>query len=157
MTAVTLSPSALSPITRSPITRSPITRSPITVSSNTAPRTAAPRRTEGVATPRLRITRRGRLVLTTLVMGPLVTLGVVGGVVAGLSASSAVATSSSVSAEFDYLTINAGESLWQVAERIAPTSDPRDVIAEIVSLNQLPTSSVEAGQRIAIPAAYAAE
>jgi hypothetical protein len=126
--------------------------------SSTAPRITAPRISEAsTATPRLRITRRGRLVLTTLVIGPLVTLGVVGGVVAGLSTTSAVATSSSVSAEFDYLTINAGESLWQVAERIAPTSDPRDVIAEIVSLNQLPTSSVEAGQRIAIPAAYAAE
>jgi hypothetical protein len=142
MTAVTLSPFAPSPITRGSITR-----------STTAPRS----KDASAATPRLRITRRGRLVLTTLVIGPLVTLGVVGGVVAGLSATSAVATSSSASAEFDYLTINAGESLWQVAERIAPSSDPRDVIAEIVSLNQLPTSSVEAGQRIAIPAAYAAK
>lgn len=103
--------------------------------------------------PRLRITRRGRLVLTSLVVGPLVALGVV----AGVSATSAIATSaSSAVVEFDYLTINAGESLWQVAERIAPSSDPRDVVADIVSLNQLSTSSVESGQRIAIPSAYSA-
>jgi hypothetical protein len=103
---------------------------------------------------RLRITRRGRLVLTTLVVGPLVAIGAI----AGINATSAVATSAdSAVVEFDYLTINAGESLWQVAERIAPASDPRDVIADIVSLNQMRTSSVEAGQRLAIPAAYSAE
>lgn len=110
------------------------------------------------AAPRLRITRRGRLVLTTLVVSPLLALGVV----AGAAATSAIATSAGAGSsasivEFDYLTINAGESLWQVAERIAPASDPRDVIAEIVSLNQLSSSAVEPGQRIAIPAAYAAE
>lgn len=101
----------------------------------------------------LRITRRGRLVLTSLVVGPLVAIGVI----AGVNATSAIATSSSSAVvEFDYLTINSGESLWQVAERIAPASDPRDVIADIVSLNQMSTSSVEPGQRIAIPAAYSA-
>ena len=105
---------------------------------------------------RLRITRRGRLVLTSLVVGPLVVAGVIGGVVAGVNATSAIATSSSSTVEFDYLTINAGDSLWQVAERIAPASDPRDVIADIVSLNQLSSSSVEPGQRIAIPTAYSA-
>lgn len=102
---------------------------------------------------RLRITRRGRLVLTSLVVGPLVAVGVI----AGVSVTSAIATSpNSAVVEFDYLTINSGESLWQVAERIAPASDPRDVIADIVSLNQMSTSSVEPGQRIAIPTAYSA-
>jgi hypothetical protein len=107
------------------------------------------------ATSRLRITRRGRLVLTSLVVSPLIALGVV----AGVNATSAIATSEGAGSstsivEFDYLTINAGESLWQVAERIAPASDPRDVIAEIVSLNQLTSSAVEPGQRLAIPSAY---
>lgn len=104
--------------------------------------------------PHLRITRRGRLVLTSLVVGPLVAIGVI----AGVNATSAIATSASTSAvvEFDYVTINAGESLWQVAERVAPASDPRDVVADIVSLNQMSSSSVEPGQRIAIPSAYSA-
>jgi hypothetical protein len=99
----------------------------------------------------LRITRRGRLVLASLLVGPLVAVGVI----AGVNVTSAIATSVSSSVgELDHLTINAGESLWQVAERIAPASDPRDVIADIVSLNRMSTSSVEPGQRIAIPAAY---
>jgi hypothetical protein len=107
------------------------------------------------AASRLRITRRGRLVLTSLVVSPLIALGVV----AGVNATSAIATSEGAGSsasivEFDYLTINAGESLWQVAERIAPASDPRDVIADIVSLNQLTSSAVEPGQRLAIPSAY---
>lgn len=110
------------------------------------------------ASARLRITRRGRLVLTTLVVSPLLALGVV----AGVNATSAIATSvgagsSAAVVDFEYVTINAGESLWQVAERIAPASDPRDVVADIVSLNQLTSSSVEAGQRVAIPSAYSAE
>jgi LysM repeat protein len=110
------------------------------------------------ASVRLRITRRGRLVLTTLVVSPLLAFGVV----AGVNATSAIATSvgagsSAAVVDFEYVTINAGESLWQVAERIAPASDPRDVVADIVSLNQLTSSSVEAGQRVAIPSAYSAE
>lgn len=107
---------------------------------------------------RLRITRRGRLVLATLVVSPLLALGAV----AGVNATSAIATSAGAGSsasvvDFEYVTISAGESLWQVAERIAPASDPRDVIADIVSLNQLSSSSVEAGQRVAIPSAYSAE
>ncbi len=115
-------------------------------------------RADGPGRTRLRITRRGRLVLSALIVSPVLALGAV----AGVNATSAIATSagagsSASTVEFDYITINAGESLWQVAERIAPTSDPRDVIAEIVSLNRLASSSVEPGQRVAIPSAYAAE
>ncbi|RWZ55414.1 LysM peptidoglycan-binding domain-containing protein [Labedella populi] len=112
---------------------------------------------EKPASARLRITRRGRLVLATLVISPVLALGAV----AGINATSAIATSdgagsSAAVVDFEYVTINAGESLWQVAERIAPASDPRDVVADIVSLNQLGSSSVEAGQRLAIPSAYSA-
>lgn len=118
---------------------------------------AAPARV-GRPSTRLRITRRGRLLLTTLLVSPLLALGIV----AGVNATSAIATStgagsSSSVVDFEYVTISAGESLWQVAERIAPASDPRDVVADIVSLNQLSSSSVAAGQRLAIPSAYSAE
>lgn len=100
-------------------------------------------------TTRLRITARGRKVLAAVVAAPIV--AVLG--VAALSAGgSAVATGSSVTTEFDYLTVQSGQSLWSIAESIAPQSDPRDVIAEIRSLNQLSTSSVQPGQRIAVPA-----
>jgi LysM repeat protein len=72
--------------------------------------------------------------------------------IALLSGGSAIATGNAGTADFDYLTVQAGQSLWGIAESIAPEADPRDVIAEIMSLNQLRESSVQPGQRIAIPA-----
>ena len=47
-----------------------------------------------------------------------------------------------------------GESLWQLAEAIAPDADPRDVIADIVHFNQLPNSDVQPGQQLAVPEQY---
>ena len=61
---------------------------------------------------------------------------------------------SDVGTVFDYVTIQSGQSLWQLAESVAPTSDPRDVIAEIVSLNQLPSENVQPGQRLALPTRF---
>ena len=57
-------------------------------------------------------------------------------------------------AAFDYVTIEAGQSLWQLAESVAPAQDPRDVIADIVNLNQLTSEAVQPGQRLALPADY---
>ncbi|WP_166981602.1 hypothetical protein [Paramicrobacterium fandaimingii] len=102
------------------------------------------------AAPRLRLTARGRAVLTGIAAIPFV-FGIAFGAV---HANSAVASDSSSSATFEYVTVSAGESLWMLAERIAPDHDPRDVVAEIVDLNRLETSSVAAGERIAIPSRY---
>jgi hypothetical protein len=103
------------------------------------------------ATPApLHLTRRGRLVIGALVLVPLL-----GGIVAVAAVGmSAVATDTTSVTEFDYITVAAGETLWQLAESIAPESDPRDVIADIVGLNNLSSSAVQAGQQLAIPTAY---
>ncbi|SDZ44384.1 LysM peptidoglycan-binding domain-containing protein [Herbiconiux ginsengi] len=100
-------------------------------------------------TSRLRITARGRKVLAVVIALPVIT---VLGLLAMFSGGSAIATGSTGAADFDYLTVQAGQSLWGIAETIAPDADPRDVIAEIMSLNQLHESSVQPGQRIAVPA-----
>ena len=55
---------------------------------------------------------------------------------------------------FTEITVMSGETLWSIAEDVAPGSDPRDVVAEITRLNALENGSVTAGQRIAIPAEY---
>jgi hypothetical protein len=108
-------------------------------------------------TLRLRITRRGRVVLAGLASAPLVA-GVVA--LAFFGASSAVANgeaavgSQPASQTFDYVTVQAGETLWGLAEEIAPSADPRDVIADIVSLNQLPSAEVQPGQRLAVPSEW---
>lgn len=59
--------------------------------------------------------------------------------------------SSSAAVTFEYVTIMQGDSLWSVAEEYAPNRDPRDFIAEIVALNNLSDSVVDAGMRLALP------
>jgi nucleoid-associated protein YgaU len=48
--------------------------------------------------------------------------------------------------------VQPGDTLWTIAETVAPDTDPRDMIARIVQLNDLPDSSVQAGQTLRIPA-----
>ena len=106
-------------------------------------------------TARLRITRRGRVVLAALASIPVVAVVTA---VALFGANSAVAdgvASSGATQAFDYVTVQAGETLWGLAEEIAPTADPRDVIADIERLNGVESSAVAPGQSLAIPAQYA--
>lgn len=99
---------------------------------------------------RLHLTRRGRVVLLFLVAIPLLAVLAV----AMLNGGGAAATSTSGHVHFQHVTIQPDETLWQVAEQVAPKSDPRDVIDGIVRLNDLPSTSVMAGQSIAIPTQY---
>lgn len=124
-----------------------------------ARRPAAPRPTAtdstaaaGHGTGRIRLTRRGRVVFTTLAAAPLIAVAAW----FGLGAGSAIASSSSSSTSFDYVTVESGDSLWTIAGTVAPDADPRDVIADVMSLNQLETSTVVPGQRIALPEQYTA-
>jgi LysM repeat protein len=100
------------------------------------------------ATPRLRMTARGRRVLMALIVVPLLV------VVAFLALNGGRATASNEAVTPTYVSVQQGESLWQLAEQVAPKADPRDVIADIVSLNGLASSDVVAGQRLAIPSQY---
>ena len=100
--------------------------------------------------PRLRITRRGRTVLGALLAAPIA----VALVVSALSAAPAEAGSTVSTASFDHITVAPGESLWDLAAWIAPDADPRTVVSDLVALNQLSTTNVQPGQRLAIPLAY---
>jgi hypothetical protein len=110
--------------------------------------------TTATAAPRthLRLTRRGRVVFTTLAAIPLVLGSIAVAVNGGVAA--AEGTASGRAAAFEYVTVDSGQSLWELAQSIAPKQDPRDVIAEIVNLNQLASEAVQPGQRLALPAGY---
>jgi hypothetical protein len=97
---------------------------------------------------RLRLTRRGRVVFTALAAAPLVACALT--VVRG-SGGAAAETESQRTTAFQYVTVGAGESLWAIAESIAPNDDPRVVIDEIIRLNGLDDALVEPGQRLALP------
>ena len=93
-----------------------------------------------------RLTRRGRLV---------VVLGLVALLFAAFSygrAGTQAATSVEKAPTLGQTTVQAGESLWTVAERIAPSQDPREVIQQIRQLNDLSGSGIQAGQQLLLPA-----
>ena len=101
---------------------------------------------------RLRLTVRGRRVLAALAALPAVlalSVAVLGGG-AALASRDAGAPAGS----FTTVTVAAGESLWTIAEEIAPGHDPRDVVDQIVRLNALDSVVLQAGQSLSIPAIY---
>lgn len=103
---------------------------------------------------RLRLTTRGRRVLATLAALP----AVVAIAIAVLSGGGAIASSSSSApaGTFEEITVLPGETLWSIAQDVAPAEDPRDVVDAISRLNALESSAVAAGQRLSIPVEYAA-
>lgn len=102
---------------------------------------------------RMHLTRRGRVVFTSLAALPLVAVALVVALNGGMAAAEGTdaETVGFETGGFEYVTMQPGQSLWQLAVALAPKSDPRDIISEIVSLNQLPSDSVQAGQRLALP------
>lgn len=100
---------------------------------------------------KLRLTTRGQAVLVALVT---IVLSVVVGFFT-FGASGANASTEQGETEFTYVSVAAGQTLWQLATELDPGADPRDLIAEIIRLNALTSSDVEAGQRIALPERFA--
>lgn len=93
----------------------------------------------------LRLTRRGRLVITAL----LVAVGVVASLFAG---GVSLAGTQAQHPPVRYVTVEPGETLWAIAGEVAPSVDRRDTVARILDLNAMSSSAVSAGQRIAVPA-----
>lgn len=96
---------------------------------------------------KLRLTLRGQAVIVAFIA---IVLAIVVSFFT-FGATGANATLQTGANDFTYVSVEAGQTLWELASELDPTADPRDVIAEIVSLNALTSSSVEAGQRIALP------
>lgn len=95
--------------------------------------------------PRLRLTRRGRFVL--LVLPALLALS--GGLIA-LSAPGVAEASSAMPSRT--VVVGSGDSLWTIAERIAPHTDPLTTVAALQRANHLHGSSLAAGSVLVLPA-----
>ncbi len=100
------------------------------------------------ARPGVRLTCRGRLVLRiagVLVAGLLVALAVL------LGGGSALGGEQAGPSPVVQHVVSPGETLWQVAVRVAPREDPRDVVLRIVEANGLAGANVVAGTRLVVP------
>ncbi len=89
-----------------------------------------------------RLTRRGRCVVVTALMAALCGAGAFVGH-AEIAAAGSRPT-------VEHVTVRPGETLWQLAERISPNADPRVVVAELETVNHLPSGVIRAGQRLAV-------
>jgi Tfp pilus assembly protein FimV len=93
---------------------------------------------------RLRLTRRGRAVLVLL---PAVLA--LSSAFVGMSAPFAQADPTASSRT---VVVRTGDTLWAIAERVAPARDPRDVVAALERANHLAGAVVLAGSRLEVPA-----
>lgn len=95
------------------------------------------------------LTRRGRLLL----VGLPIALGVSALIVVGafLTSQAHAGSTAPATIEIAEVDVMAGETLWDLATTYAPDRDPRDVVSEMVELNDLHTSVLRPGQHLVIP------
>ena len=116
---------------------------------------ATPDRTRAVGTPapvqegrgHVRLTGRGRLLVLLVLVGLLLAA-----FAAGRSASSSATSEPAPAAvSLGQLVVQPGDTLWSVARSIAPDRDPRDVVAQLRRLNDLPSGALRVGQQLLLP------
>ena len=102
---------------------------------------------------RVRLTRRGRIVVATLITAGVVLVAALAWL-AGTTRAEAAGSGSPASAVYHSLrsvVVQPGESLWTIATQADPAGDPRTVMQEIVDINALHGTSVQPGQRLWLP------
>lgn len=102
---------------------------------------------------RLRITRRGRALVTVLVA--LVVASLLGLAALFLSPGAQASEVAGNGQDFSYVVAQPGDSLWTLATDLDSEVDTRDLVAELSMLNSLDPSGLQAGQAIAVPLRYA--
>lgn len=119
------------------------------MSSLTVVRSTTPQQSAAVAPSRrrLRVTARGRR--TLLLVAVLLLLGAFA---VGRAGSSQATAEPAAAPSLTAVTVQEGDTLWAVARRVAPDRDPRDLIAQIRRLNDLPSSSLQVGRQLVLPA-----
>jgi hypothetical protein len=110
--------------------------------------TVSPTAFAGTRPTTVRLTPRGRLLLALVVLVVAVAAAVLltGGGTAAAGADPARDTHAAA-----VVTVRPGETIWAIAERVAPGSDPRDTVQAILDLNGLQTSQVRVGTALRLP------
>ena len=93
-----------------------------------------------------RLTRRGRMVVTLALVA--LSTGLL-----GLAQPDAFAFGRGDGSATQRITVRPGETLWAIADRVAPNVDPRSTIARLESMNHLESSTVPAGSVLLLPVA----
>ena len=102
-----------------------------------------------VAVSPIKLTRRGRLVLSTVSFGAMLAISLVS--LFGIATASAKASNEASNSSTTQIVVAPGETLWTIAARVNPEIDPRAVIEDIKALNVINGSEVYAGQVLLVP------
>ena len=102
-----------------------------------------------VAVSPIKLTRRGRLVLSTLSFATMLAISLFS--LFGIATSSAKASNEASNSTTTQIVVAPGETLWTIAARVNPEIDPRAVIDQIMDLNVINGSNVYAGQVLLVP------
>lgn len=106
---------------------------------------ASGRAASAVPSGAVRLTRRGRLVVTLVLTAMIVAAFVVFG-------GASVATRDAGAPEqVRVVEVEQGQTLWGIASQAAGDGDVREMVYRIRELNSLPDSSLVEGQELAIP------
>jgi nucleoid-associated protein YgaU len=102
----------------------------------------------------VRLTGRGRIVVWALAaIGVAAITALIWLAVAGQAqASSHVRGGTPAAGSVRRVVVRQGETLWGIATRVDPAADPRVIIGEIVDLNSLSGTAIQAGQVLLVPA-----
>lgn len=93
-----------------------------------------------------RLTRRGRVVVVLLLVAvALVVFSL------GRASSEASPSGGAPAAPRPTTVVQSGDTLWSIARRIAPGSDPRVMVERLSDLNDLDGRPIQAGQRLTLP------
>jgi LysM repeat protein len=97
---------------------------------------------------RIVLNRRGRLARTLVVLSLAIVAASVAGGQAGANTSQPARSSADT---FITVTVAPGDTVWSLANRVAPAGEAGALVSEIIEINSLGSGDVKAGQKIRIP------
>jgi nucleoid-associated protein YgaU len=96
--------------------------------------------------------RHRRMVATAiLVVGSLVVAGRVGHTVEARRGPSAAGAWEAAIGTSHYVVVRSGDTLWSIAQRVAPADDPRSMVDAIAETNHVDPGSIVPGQALIVP------
>ncbi len=106
----------------------------------------------GAAPAPLRLTRRGRAVVATLVVAVIATVGLVIAMAAAGGAQAASPGQPGTGHQgMHEIVVRSGQTLWSIASAAEPTVDPRLAVQQIMAANGMTSTDLAAGQLLWVP------
>lgn len=113
-----------------------------TIRNNPTGRTATRR---PARQPQVRLTRRGRVVITLLLLGLVLVAAVL------LGGTSVATGDAGTDVPTRTVVVDEGDTLWQIAGEVAESGEVREMVHRIEKLNSLSGPALVEGQELAVP------